>query len=65
MSAASNDRVRPVPEGYHTVTPWIISRDSNAPIDFLGDAFGAEAIARVQMDDGSIGTAKCASAIRW
>jgi PhnB protein len=59
MSAANNTTsLRPVPEGYHTVTPWIISRDSNALIAFLGEAFGAEEIARVQMDDGSIGHAE-------
>jgi uncharacterized glyoxalase superfamily protein PhnB len=58
MPTAGNDKVRPVPEGYHTVTPWIIVRDSNALIAFLADAFGAQEIARVQMDDGSIGHAE-------
>jgi PhnB protein len=51
--------VRGVPEGYHTVTPWIISRDTAGVIDFLEAAFGAEELARVRMDDGSIGHAEC------
>ena len=47
-----------VPEGYHTVTPWIISRDAAKLIDFLTQAFGAEELARVVGDDGRIGHAE-------
>ena len=47
MTASGSTTVRPIPEGYHSVTPWIISRDSAGLIDFLNVAFGAEAIARV------------------
>jgi PhnB protein len=45
-----------VPEGYGTVTPWLISRDSAALIGFLESAFGAEEIAgsRMHNPDGSI-----------
>ncbi|MEV0700795.1 VOC family protein [Saccharopolyspora sp. NPDC050389] len=49
---------RPVPEGYGTVTPWIIARDSAALIDFLKGAFDAEELARVVMPGGSIGHAE-------
>ncbi len=34
--------VKPVPQGYHTVTPWIISRDTVQLIDYMKRAFGAE-----------------------
>jgi uncharacterized glyoxalase superfamily protein PhnB len=51
-------KVRPVPEGYHTVTPWIISRDTAGLIEFVTRAFGAEEIARVQDEDGTIGHAE-------
>ena len=41
-------RDSPVPEGYHTVTPWIISRDTARLLDFVREAFGAEEIAGPQ-----------------
>jgi PhnB protein len=58
MTASENENVRLIPEGYHSVTPWIISRDSARLIEFLTAAFGAEEIARVVGDDGSIGHAE-------
>jgi PhnB protein len=58
MSVSGNGNLRPVPEGYHSVTPWIISRDSSRLIEFLIAAFDAEEIARVVGDDGSIGHAE-------
>jgi PhnB protein len=50
--------VKPVPEGYHTVTPWIISRDTAGVIDYMTQAFGAEELARVVGEDGAIGHAE-------
>ena len=50
--------IRPVPEGYHTVTTWIISRDTAQLLDFVREAFGAEEIARVHNKDGTIGHAE-------
>ncbi|MFE9019814.1 VOC family protein [Streptomyces sp. NPDC007808] len=50
--------VKPIPDGYHTVTPWIISRDTAGLIDYLKEAFDAEEIARVVGDDGRIGHAE-------
>src|SRR6516162_7690011 len=34
--------VKPIPDGYHTVTPYLIVKDSAAAIDFYKKAFGAE-----------------------
>jgi PhnB protein len=51
-------KARPVPEGYHTVTPWIIVRGAALLIEYLKEAFDAEEIARVVSDDGSIGHAE-------
>ncbi|MFD3840186.1 VOC family protein [Streptomyces sp. NPDC058642] len=48
----------PIPDGYHTVTPWIISHDTAGLIDYLKEAFDAEEIARVVGDDGRIGHAE-------
>jgi uncharacterized glyoxalase superfamily protein PhnB len=47
-----------VPDGYHTVTPWMISRDSTAAlIDFVVDVFDATELGRVEVD-GVIGHAE-------
>lgn len=56
--AAGEDGVRPIPEGYGTVTPWVISRDTGRLIDFMQAAFGAVEIARVLNEDGTIGHAE-------
>ncbi|MEV6879353.1 VOC family protein [Amycolatopsis sp. NPDC051128] len=48
----------PVPDGYTTVTPWIIGRDTAALIDFLKRAFDAEELGRVVGEDGKIGHAE-------
>jgi PhnB protein len=45
-----------IPDGYGTVTPWLISEDSAALIRFLEAAFDAEEVAgsRMHNPDGSI-----------
>jgi PhnB protein len=48
----------PVPEGYHSVTPFVISRDTAGFFDFMKQAFDAEEIARVVGGDGRIGHAE-------
>jgi len=50
--------INQIPEGYYTVTPWIISRDTAGLIEFVTRAFGAEEIARVQDEHGVIGHAE-------
>ncbi|MFE7776626.1 VOC family protein [Streptomyces sp. NPDC057445] len=50
--------VQPVPEGYTTVTPWIIGHDTSGLIDYLQRAFDAEDLGRFVSDDGSIGHAE-------
>ena len=34
--------VKPVPEGYHTVTPYLVVRGADKTIEFMKKAFGAE-----------------------
>jgi PhnB protein len=34
--------VKPVPDGYHTVTPYIVTRDTKRALEFYKKAFGAE-----------------------
>src|SRR5918998_1769706 len=57
-SAGAADRIRPVPEGYRGVTPWIISRATARLFDFVQEALGAEEIARVLNEAGTVGHAE-------
>ena len=52
------NRVRPTPEGYHTVTPFVIVKGAARLIDFMKEAFGAKEIARVVGENGAIGHAE-------
>lgn len=47
-----------VPEGYHTVTPWMIGRDTAGLIDFLERAFDATELGRMTDEQGQIGHAE-------
>jgi uncharacterized glyoxalase superfamily protein PhnB len=58
-NATTPRRARPIPEGYRTVTPWIISDDTAGVIEFVTAAFGAQELARVYGEDGRIGHAEC------
>jgi uncharacterized glyoxalase superfamily protein PhnB len=46
--------VRPVPEGYHTVTPYLIVDGADRLLAFLKAAFGAREHDVTRHDDGSI-----------
>ena len=43
--------VKPIPEGYHSVTPYLIVDDAAKAIDFYKQAFGAEEKFRLPMGD--------------
>jgi uncharacterized glyoxalase superfamily protein PhnB len=34
--------VKPIPDGYHTITPYLVMRGAAKTVDFLKKAFGAE-----------------------
>jgi PhnB protein len=44
--------VKPVPDGYHTVTPHLVVRGATRAIDFYKRAFGAEELGRMPGPDG-------------
>ncbi len=50
--------VRPIPEGYHTVTPYLIIDGAAEAIDFYKKAFGATELFRMAQPDGKIGHAE-------
>ncbi len=53
-----SSEIQPVPKGYATVAPWIVTRDTTGEIEFLTAAFGGEELGRVHNVDGSIGHAE-------
>ena len=44
----------PIPEGYHTATPYLIVNDGAKAIDFYQKAFGAKELFRMAMPDGKL-----------
>jgi len=48
------ENVNPVPEGFHTVTPYVTVRGAAGAIEFYERAFGAREIFRWTDSDGSI-----------
>lgn len=49
--------VKPIPEGYHSVTPYLIIKDAAQAIDYYKTAFGAEELFRMD-HEGKIGHAE-------
>src|SRR5260370_34543474 len=52
------NKVKPIPEGYHTATPHLIIKGASDAIEFYKKAFGATEILRFAMPDGHIGHAE-------
>ena len=46
--------VKPIPEGYHTVTPYLYIRGAASAIDFYKNIFGATEIVRMPGPNGQI-----------
>jgi len=51
------DKVKPLPDGYHTVTPYLIIDGAAAAIEFYRHAFGATEIMRLE-HQGRVGHAE-------
>lgn len=50
----ASNTVKPIPDGYHTVTPYLIVNGVPRLLDFLQQAFGATELIRAPRPDGSI-----------
>lgn len=50
--------VKPIPDGYHSVTPYLYLRSCAEAIPFYVKAFGATELFRMPMPDGAIGHAE-------
>jgi PhnB protein len=51
-------RAKTVPDGYHTVTPYLTIRGAAAAIEFYKRAFGATEIMRIADPNGKVGHAE-------
>ena len=50
--------VKPIPDGYHTVTPYLAVDSAAQAIEYYKRAFGAKERGRMEAPDGSIGHAE-------
>ncbi len=46
--------VKPIPKGYHAVTPYLVVSGAAQLIDFMKLAFAAEELSRMARPDGTI-----------
>ena len=46
--------VNPIPEGYHTVTPYLVVKGANNLITFLKQAFDAKELVRMDRENGEV-----------
>ena len=51
-------KVKPIPEGYHSVTPYLIIKGAADAIEFYKKAFGAIELFRMAQPGGKIGHAE-------
>jgi len=51
-------RVKPVPKGYRSVTPYLTLHDAARALDFYKRAFGAQEVVRMDGPDGKIAHAE-------
>jgi PhnB protein len=50
--------VKPIPDGYRTVTPYLVVNNAAAAIEFYKKAFGAKEIMRMNTPQGKVGHAE-------
>jgi len=51
-------KVKPIPDGYHSITPHLVIKGAAAAIDFYKQAFGATELMRLLQPDGRMGHAE-------
>ena len=50
--------VSPIPEGYHSITPYLVMKNAAAAIEFYKKAFGAVELFRMPAPGGKVGHAE-------
>ena len=51
-------KVKPIPEGYHTVTPYLTVKDCAKALEFYKRAFGAQVTVRMDGPNGTVAHAE-------
>ena len=54
MTGAMKRSVQPIPDGYHTITPYLVVEGVPKLIEFLKQAFAAEEVGRMARPDGGV-----------
>jgi PhnB protein len=52
------NKAKPIPDGYHNVTPYLVIKGAAAAIDFYKQALGAVEVMRMPQPDGRVGHAE-------
>jgi PhnB protein len=50
--------VKPIPDGYHAVTPYLVVTDAAAALEFYAKVFGASEFLRIPSPDGKVAHAE-------
>ena len=50
--------VKPIPDGYHSVTPYLVVHDATAALEFYKSVFGATELMRMEGPEGRIAHAE-------
>lgn len=58
MSMKASTAAKPVPDGYHTVTPYLIINGARKALEFYEEAFKAETHVCMEQPEGGIGHAE-------
>jgi PhnB protein len=51
-------QTKPIPDGYHSITPYLVVKGAAKAIDYYKKAFGATEIMRMAAPDGTVGHAE-------
>jgi PhnB protein len=57
-AAPRKKAVKPIPDGYHALTPYLALNDASKAIDFYKRAFGARERLRMDAPGGKVGHAE-------
>ena len=49
-----SDKVKPIPDGFHTITPHLMVRDATRALEFYQKAFGAEVLSVAPAPGGKV-----------
>jgi PhnB protein len=49
-----SSKVKPIPEGFHTATPYLIAKDAAAAMEYYKTVFGATELERITDENGKV-----------